>query len=232
MPSFQVEEEETPLPTPTSTTTATAAATATTTPITTTPKEFVPPRPSTAKESSLGPKVDISPDNDGGVIKQLKRASTQVPLVLPQMGDQVTIHYVAMYGDDGVLFDSSRKLMNSGGFSFKLGSSEPMKEGMLRPKGLDLAITQMHVGECALLTLQPEYAFGKLGVRQPPRPGHTVPPNTFVVYNVDVLECGKAVGRCWFFMLEQTPMVVDCEVGTCGTDFFCFFVFIVSLCLV
>ena len=190
MPSFQVEEEETPLPTPTS---STAAAT---TPITTTtPKEFVPPRPSTAKESSLGPKVDISPGNDGGVIKQLKRASTQVPLVLPQMGDQVTIHYVAMYGDDGVLFDSSRKLMNSGGFSFKLGSTEPMKEGMLRPKGLDLAITQMHVGECALLTLQPEYAFGKLGVRQPPRPGHTVPPNTFVVYNVDVLECGKAIGR-------------------------------------
>ena len=160
------------------------------TPTPSTVPEFVPPHP-VSKSSEPGPPIDLS-NGDGGVVKRIKRESTLCPSVTPQMGDQVTIHYVAMHGDDGVLFDSSRKLMNSGGFSFKLGSSEPMKEGMLRPKGMDIALTNMKVGECALLTLQPEYAFGKLGVRQPPRPGHTVPPNTFVVYNIDLIECGKA----------------------------------------
>jgi FKBP-type peptidyl-prolyl cis-trans isomerase len=228
MPSFEVEEEEGETNTSTATTTTdnnngnnnnnnTFSSKATD------DKDdkkeestFVPPHANTSEKVEIGPEIDISPDGDGSVIKRLKRETKHEIKVRPQLGDQVKIHYVAMYGKDGVLFDSSRKLVNSGGYSFKVGDSKPMKDGMIRPKGLDIAVKQMYVGECALVTIQSKYAFGQLGVRVPPRPSYTVPPNTYVVYNIDIIECGKAIEN----MTSDEKMKKAAEYTHQGTKHF------------
>ena len=121
-----------------------------------------------------------------------------------------------MYGDDGVLFDSSRTKMNRGGHSYTVGSNEQLKEGIPRPKGWDVALMQMKMGECALLTLQPEYAFGRLGVRNPPRPGYTVPPNVVVMYNIEIVEIGTAKEN----MTKNEKMNKGQEFATKGNDHF------------
>ena len=137
----------------------------------------------------LGPRVNLT--EDGGVFKRLKTEG-DASRGKPKLGDLVTIHYVAMHGKDGVLFDSSRKQMNAGGYSYTLGSTESIKDGMPRPRGWDIAMMSMNVGECSLITLSPDYAYGKHGVRQPPRPGFTVPPHVTVTYNIELVDYGKA----------------------------------------
>lgn len=220
MPTFEPineEEDSAPPTSPNNDTTTTIPSQAVPTPAPPLPpsdtsKIPIPPRP-LSKETKPGPRVDISPNQDGGIIKRIKRKGTGI---IPQLGDQVTLHYVATHGKDGVLFDSSRKLMNSGGYSFKLGSSAALKEGMLRPKGWDIALTTMQVGECALIDLTSEYAFGKLGVRQPPRPGYTVPPNVSVMYNLELVECGKSNEN----MTKEEKMECGNHHITNGNDMF------------
>lgn len=142
-----------------------------------------------ASVKPLGPRVDLT--SDGGVFKRVKTAGdAQRPR--PALGDRVTIHYVAMQGADGVLFDSSRKQMHAGGYAYTVGSTDSIKPGMPRPRGWDIAIMSMDVGECALITLAPEYAYGKAGIRQPPRPGYTVPPHVSVTYNIELVDVGTA----------------------------------------
>ena len=185
------EQDSPPPPSTTTTINDTASDTATTKPATLPPilrpTDFIPKHSHDKEKDAPGPPVDLT--GDGGVIKRLKREGTGS---YPKKGDLLTVHYVSMYGDDGVLFDSSRTKMNHGGHSYTVGSNEQLKEGIPRPKGWDIALMQMKMGECALLTLQPEYAFGRLGVRNPPRPGYTVPPNVIVTYNIEIVEIGTS----------------------------------------
>ena len=142
-----------------------------------------------ASVKPLGPRVDLTAD--GGVFKRVKTAG-DAQRARPVLGDRVTIHYEAMQGADGVLFDSSRKQMHAGGYAYTVGSTDSIKPGMPRPRGWDIAMMSMDVGECALITLAPEYAYGKAGIRQPPRPGYTVPPHVSVTYNIELVDVGTA----------------------------------------
>ena len=99
--------------------------------------------PSTTEE--LPADVDVSKAQDGGVIKQIKKAGDP-NAGRPCPGDSVYVHYVGTLLD-GTKFDSSRDRNSL--FDFKLG------EGMVI-KGWDDGVASMEKGEvrqwCAHLT--------------------------------------------------------------------------------
>ena len=91
------------------------------------------------------------------------------------------------------MFDSSRKHLDRG-FKFKLGDRGPkalIQPGMVRPRGWDIAIQTLCVGDSVLIYLSPEYAFGDTGVRHPNRPGHIVPPGAHIMYNLEIVGIEK-----------------------------------------
>ena len=129
---------------------------------------------------------------DGGVVIRItdkaKANGTRC-----QEGDIIIVQYVATQGVDGTLFDSSRKHLDRG-FKFKLGDRGPkalIQPGMVRPRGWDIAIQTLCVGDSVLIYLSPEYAFGDTGVRHPNRPGHIVPPGAHIMYNLEIVGIEK-----------------------------------------
>ena len=62
--------------------------------------------------------VDISPENDGGILKEIKKHGTN-PDDKAWKGDRVSVHYVGTL-EDGTKFDSSRDRKDQ--FSFNLGT--------------------------------------------------------------------------------------------------------------
>ena len=65
--------------------------------------------------------TDITPDKDGGVIKQILRAGEGNESPVP--GDKVSVHYVGTL-DDETQFDSSRERGEQ--FEFDLGKGKVM----------------------------------------------------------------------------------------------------------
>lgn len=61
-------------------------------------------------------KIDVTPNQDGGVIKQIIREGEGDEK--PQTGDTVSVHYVGTL-EDGTEFDSSRSKGEK--FTFELG---------------------------------------------------------------------------------------------------------------
>jgi len=94
-------------------------------------------------------KQDLS--GDGGVIKQVLREGSGE--VTHKAGDLITAHYTGMLLD-GTKFDSSRDRGES--FDFKMGQGHVIK-------CWDMAFATMRVGERAMITCAPEYAYGDVG---------------------------------------------------------------------
>lgn len=63
--------------------------------------------------------------------------------------------------------------------------------------GLDRAVKNMKKGETALVTIQPEHAFGPSGSSQELA---TVPPNSTVYYEVELLSFVKVRKLCLHFL--------------------------------
>jgi FK506-binding protein 4/5 len=63
--------------------------------------------------------------------------------------------------------------------------------------GLDRAVKSMKKGEIALVIIQPEYAFGPSGS---PQELTTVPPNSTVYYEVELLSFVKVRKLCFHFL--------------------------------
>ena len=63
------------------------------------------PAPEVAELKPGPDAVDITPNKDGGVLKEIKRQGTGDRC--PPTGDKVSVHYVGML-TDGTTFDSSR----------------------------------------------------------------------------------------------------------------------------
>lgn len=122
--------------------------------------EFVPPPGA----------VDISPDQDGGLWKEVKTAGTGS--AHPLAGDTVSVHYVGTLLD-GSQFDSSRERGDK--FEFKLGEGSVIK-------GWDVGVATMLRGEVAVLTCKSEFGYGPTG--SPPK----IPPHATLVFEVELFE--------------------------------------------
>nr|QBH73881.1 fk506-binding protein [Brunneria borealis] len=114
--------------------------------------------------------IDITPDKDGGVLKEIIKEGSG--FVTPAPGSKVSVHYVGTL-TDGTKFDSSRDRGKP--FEFNLGKGSVIK-------AWDLGVATMKRGEVAVLHCKPEYAYGASG--SPP----TIPPNATLVFEVEVID--------------------------------------------
>lgn len=114
--------------------------------------------------------VDITPNQDGGVLKEIKRHGTGDER--PMTGDKVFVHYVGTL-TDGTKFDSSRDRGQQ--FEFSLGTGSVIK-------AWDIGVASMKRGELAVLLCKPEYAYGKAGS------GSKIPPNATLVFEVELFD--------------------------------------------
>ncbi|KAJ3123035.1 FK506 binding protein proline rotamase rapamycin-binding protein [Nowakowskiella sp. JEL0407] len=90
----------------------------------------------------------------------------------PQVGDLVSLHYVGKVEETGIIFDSSKSRGQI--FRFKVGSGQVIK-------GWDEAIPKMSLGEKAIVTLPPNFAYGESGVRD------LIPPDATLVFDVELI---------------------------------------------
>lgn len=114
--------------------------------------------------------VDITPDKDGGVLKEIRRPGTGD--IHPMTGDKVFVHYVGTLLD-GTKFDSSRDRGEH--FEFSLGTGAVIK-------AWDLGVATMKRGELSVLLCKSEYAYGKSG--SPP----SIPPDATLVFEVELFD--------------------------------------------
>lgn len=114
--------------------------------------------------------IDISPNKDGGVLKEI--LSEGVGDELPPAGCKVRVHYTGTL-TDGTKFDSSRDRNEP--FQFDLGKGSVIK-------AWDIGVATMKKGERAMLTCAPDYAYGKAG--SPP----TIPPDATLKFDVEVID--------------------------------------------
>ncbi|KAG2071361.1 peptidyl-prolyl cis-trans isomerase [Suillus decipiens] len=90
----------------------------------------------------------------------------------PKPGDTVKIHYVGTLLN-GSLFDSSRDRKDP--FLTQIGVGKVIK-------GWDEGVPQLSLGQKAILTATPDYAYGPRGF--PP----VIPPNSTLKFEVELLE--------------------------------------------
>merc|ERR1711893_15790 len=89
----------------------------------------------------------------------------------PQSGQTVVVHYTGTL-TNGQKFDSSRDRGKP--FQFKIGCGQVIR-------GWDEGVAQMSVGERAVLTCSPDYAYGDQGV------GGVIPANATLLFDVELL---------------------------------------------
>lgn len=114
--------------------------------------------------------IDITPEKDGGVLKEIKREGSGEEG--PCAGDKVSVHYVGTL-TDGTKFDSSRDRDEF--FEFDLGKGSVIK-------AWDIGVATMKRGELAVLTCKSEYAYGKNG--SPP----TIPGGATLIFEVELFD--------------------------------------------
>jgi len=114
--------------------------------------------------------VDITPLEDGGVLKEILTPGTGEDTAMA--GDKVTVHYVGKL-EDGSTFDSSRDRADK--FQFNLGKGEVIR-------GWDIGVGTMKIGEKANLFIKAEYGYGETG--SPPK----IPGGATLVFEVELFE--------------------------------------------
>eukprot|EP00466_Bigelowiella_natans_P008592 jgi/Bigna1/136756/aug1.35_g11464 len=119
------------------------------------------------------PKIDCTKDEDNGVIKQTIKEGTGD---VPKKGDQYkTVSFIVkhiMPFEFHAISCGSRDRDET--FKFPLGASQVIR-------CWDMAFATMKVGEKAVLTCQPEYAYGERG--SPP----TIPPDSILRFDVELV---------------------------------------------
>ncbi|KAG9017046.1 FK506 binding protein proline rotamase rapamycin-binding protein [Tulasnella sp. 427] len=91
----------------------------------------------------------------------------------PKAGDTVSIHYVGTLVPSGQKFDSSRD--RNIPFQTMIGIGQVIK-------GWDEGVPQLSLGQKAILTCTPDYAYGASGF--PP----VIPPNSTLRFEVELLK--------------------------------------------
>lgn len=114
--------------------------------------------------------VDISPTQDGGILKEILKEG--IGEERPGPGNNVTVHYTGTLLD-GTKFDSSKDRNDP--FKFDLG------QGMVI-KAWDIGVATMKKGEIAMLTCAAKYAYGKSG--SPPK----IPPDATLKFEIEMID--------------------------------------------
>ncbi|XP_018407478.1 PREDICTED: FK506-binding protein 59-like isoform X1 [Cyphomyrmex costatus] len=114
--------------------------------------------------------VDLTPAQDGGVLKKIIREGEGEET--PMNRCKVKVHYVGTL-EDGTKFDSSRDRKSP--FTFTLGNNSVIK-------GWDIGVATMKKGEIATLTCAPEYAYGENGSKP------MIPPNATLKFELEMLD--------------------------------------------
>ncbi|XP_061076699.1 peptidyl-prolyl cis-trans isomerase FKBP1B-like [Conger conger] len=89
----------------------------------------------------------------------------------PKKGQQCSVHYTGCL-TNGKKFDSSRDRGKP--FSFKIGQGQVIR-------GWDEGVKLMSLGERAMLTCSPDFAYGPEGC------GNLIPANSILVFDVELL---------------------------------------------
>ena len=115
----------------------------------------------------VGETVDVT--GDGGVLKKVLSRGGGPP---PAPGSSAQLNYVGLH--EGKEFDR-----NAGGypFTFTIGAGRVIK-------GWEHAVATMRVGEKAVLTLTPEYAYGDAGSED------DIPPGATLTFKVELVGVG------------------------------------------
>jgi len=113
---------------------------------------------------------DITPDKDGGVLKEILKPGSSDEKPLPN--DKVFVHYVGTLLD-GTKFDSSRDRNEK--FEFELGKEKVIK-------AWDIGVATMSRGEICRLICKPAYAYGEKGS------GEKIPPNATLVFEIELFD--------------------------------------------
>ncbi|MEX0681523.1 MAG: FKBP-type peptidyl-prolyl cis-trans isomerase [Balneolales bacterium] len=90
----------------------------------------------------------------------------------PEAGDMISVHYSGFL-ENGTLFDSSK--LRDQPFEFTVG------EGQVIP-GWDEGLLDMSVGEKRTIVIPPELGYGDAGA------GNIIPPNSTLIFDVELLE--------------------------------------------
>ncbi|XP_017793268.1 PREDICTED: FK506-binding protein 59-like isoform X2 [Habropoda laboriosa] len=114
--------------------------------------------------------VDISPNQDGGVLKEIIKEG--VGDETPAPGSNVMVHYTGTLMD-GTKTDSSKD--RNAPFQFKLKKGEVIK-------AWDIGVATMKRGEVAMLTCAPKYAYGQKGC--PP----DIPENATLKFEIEMID--------------------------------------------
>ncbi|XP_015433460.1 PREDICTED: FK506-binding protein 59 isoform X2 [Dufourea novaeangliae] len=114
--------------------------------------------------------VDISPKNDGGVLKEIIKEGIGDETAPP--GSNVTVHYTGTLLD-GSKFDSSKDRNEP--FTFELQKRTVIK-------AWDIGVATMKKGEVAMFICDPKYAYGAKG--SPP----TIPPNATLKFEIEMID--------------------------------------------
>lgn len=117
--------------------------------------------------------VDLSLDQDGGLLKEILTPGLEGEDEMPRRGDTVLVHYVGTLADTGDKFDSSRDRGEK--FRFNLGKGEVIK-------GWDLGVASMTRGEKAKFIIRSDYAYGENG--SPPK----IPPKATLIFEVELFD--------------------------------------------
>ncbi|KAE8876842.1 hypothetical protein PF005_g4013 [Phytophthora fragariae] len=137
-----------------------------------------------ARERNMTKKEPVDLSGDGGVLKETYvEGSGDVP----PAGDEIRAHYTGTLLD-GTKFDSSRDRNSE--FKFVLGKGNVIK-------AWDLAFASMKVGEKAVLTCKPEYAYGASG--SPPK----IPANATLKFDVELLGFSPKAKEMWEMDAEE-----------------------------
>ncbi|KAK1124520.1 hypothetical protein K0M31_006869 [Melipona bicolor] len=114
--------------------------------------------------------VDISPNKDQGVLKEIIKEG--VGDETPSPGNTVIVHYIGTLLD-GTKFDSSKDRNEPFQFELKKGSVI---------KAWDIGVATMKKNEVAVLTCAPKYAYGKNG--SPPK----IPPDATLKFEIEMID--------------------------------------------
>jgi len=120
---------------------------------------------------------DLTSKRDFGVLKKVIKDVEGWER--PNEDAKAKIHYIGKLKSNDKVFENTRE------------RGEPVEiivggdDGVI--PGLDLAVENMKKGEVALVTIQPEYGYGKEG-----NPALNIPPNATLVYEIELVDFQKA----------------------------------------